>query len=696
MSPRFRMIPIGVAAAEAAPPINPSASMKRIVDCDGGSSAQSYASSDTGDLKFKSRIFPSTRFFMALLLCLCFISLAISTSNISVSLVCMVRKPLEQDAKAPNRTQQQQQEYQQLMSEVARRLRRGIRNETADSDAFRQTLFDSEEHDKENKTTQSHMSKCALARFRKRAVELSRKFGEENDDAELYRLSTVTTERCDAEHFDWTSTQTGFILAAQNAGGLLMLLTGTQADRLNSKWTIVVSMSLVILSNVAVPLVSHISVWLTVAARLLTGFADALLQPSTSAMITRWFPPKERPFAIGVVTGGRQIGTLLIMPLAGFLCSRRELLGGWPSIFYFSALIGSMILIAWLLMAADKPAKQPCISDCERHYIENKIAEENLGKRKQRKQIPWRHMRASVPLYAAVGALLCHEWPLVIMLQLLPKYLDQIMHLGTVQNGFVSALPIGVLFISKTMSSSLSSMIGSRKSGVFVIGRTPLVKIFNAIASLGLAGCTAIIPLFNHEDQLGLAITALCMSMAFAGLHTPGVQTALLQLAPAYTGIVTGIAFGVVAIFGIINKIFSTFIVTDGTLREWRIVFGTSAVIAVLPVFFFTIWGSADRQPWATIHSQSSSAATIETIVKDKEAKLGGEGKIAVISVNPDATYAKPVSDDDEVEQQDDEAVVSALRLRMFLNDDEEDGSDTTSSDGSTAAGDLENQKQRF
>lgn len=45
------------------------------------------------------------------------------------------------------------------------------------------------------------------------------------------------------------------------------------------------------------------------------------------------------------------------------------------------------------------------------------------------------------------------------------------------------------------------------------------------------------------------------MSTSVIGLHTPGVQTALLQIAPAYTGIVTGIAFGFVGIFGIINKV---------------------------------------------------------------------------------------------------------------------------------------------
>lgn len=128
------------------------------------------------------------------------------------------------------------------------------------------------------------MSKCAMARFRKRAIEIARMYGQdhqEEDERELERLSTITSERCGVEGFDWTSTERGFILAAQNAGSLLMLVTGTQADRLNSKWMIVVSMSLVVLSNIAVPIASPISVWLAVISRVLTGFADALLQPST-------------------------------------------------------------------------------------------------------------------------------------------------------------------------------------------------------------------------------------------------------------------------------------------------------------------------------------------------------------------------------------------------------------------------------
>jgi len=79
----------------------------------------------------------------------------------------------------------------------------------------------------------------------------------------------------------------GLVFAAQNAGSLFMLVTGMHADRLNSKWTIVVALSLLVLSNVLLPLLAHTSVWLVVGARVLTGLSDALLQPSTSSMITR-------------------------------------------------------------------------------------------------------------------------------------------------------------------------------------------------------------------------------------------------------------------------------------------------------------------------------------------------------------------------------------------------------------------------
>jgi hypothetical protein len=46
---------------------------------------------DISIIKEKSRIFPSIRFFVAILLALCFMAISVSTNNISVSNVCMLR-----------------------------------------------------------------------------------------------------------------------------------------------------------------------------------------------------------------------------------------------------------------------------------------------------------------------------------------------------------------------------------------------------------------------------------------------------------------------------------------------------------------------------------------------------------------------------------------------------------------------------
>ncbi|KAF7636483.1 MFS domain-containing protein [Meloidogyne graminicola] len=542
-----------------------------------------------------SRIFPSTR---------------ISTSNISVSMVCMIKRTTTMQL------QQQQQKVQQqikqkMQLEEEKEEEEEINNqnnnlqyeidqinakEKEKSDIF--ILYRKKRENKNNIELINNKQQLIIINNNNKSTNNNecsnnnnnrKRRKENNNNNNRDKRSTIYFESChEAEKLSWSSTDQGIVFAAQNAGSLFMLFTGAHADRLNSKWTISAALILLVISNAILPFVASISVWLVVGARLLTGLSDALLQPSTSSLITRWFPPKERPFAIGLITGGRQIGTLLILPLAGFLCSRQDILGGWPAIFYLSTLIGIIILFAWLLMSADKPSKHFCTSIRERSFVEEKIAEERLGKRNERRKIPWKKLATCRPLYIGIAALICHEYPLVIMLQLLPKYINDVLHLSNTANGFVSALPIAVLFLAKTFSSSISSFYR---------------QIKRSFSNWKNSICVGIVPLLHTDHQKVNAIIVLCIANAFAGLHTPGVQIALLQIAPAYTGIITGIAFGCVAIFSIVNKILSNFIVQSGSLSEWTIVFWIAAIIALLPVLFFTLWGSAERQHWASTGS---------------------------------------------------------------------------------------------
>ncbi|VDM64654.1 unnamed protein product [Angiostrongylus costaricensis] len=266
----------------------------------------------------------------------------------------------------------------------------------------------------------------------------------------------------------WKTEQEGLVLAAQNAGSLLTLVTGMWADRLNGKWmvrVVFVALLLCCVGNLVLPLLAAESFWFAVAARVAIGASDACLMPACNSLITRWFPQSERAAAIGLISGGRQIGTLFILPTAGYLCTRKDILNGWPAIFYLSACISILVTVFWIPFGADKPAKQCCISGRERDFIESRIACESIGKRTDRsRRIPYRAMLRSPALWASIFALVCHEYPLVIMLQFLPNYMRDVLEFAPTQNGFIAALPILCLFLSKTLSSSFSSYLVTKKN----------------------------------------------------------------------------------------------------------------------------------------------------------------------------------------------------------------------------------------
>ncbi|CAI4228231.1 unnamed protein product [Auanema sp. JU1783] len=403
-------------------------------------------------------------------------------------------------------------------------------------------------------------------------------------------------------NLDWKSEEQGLVLAAQNAGSLLTLVTGVWADRINGKWMVFVALLLCCFGNLMLPYLAHDSFWFAVMARVAIGASDACLMPACNSLITRWFPQSERAAAIGLISGGRQIGTLFILPTAGYLCTRKDLLDGWPAIFYLSATISILVTLFWLPFGADKPAKQCCISGRERDFIESRIACESIGKRTDRtRRIPYQSMLRSRALWAAIFALVCHEYPLVIMLQFLPNYMRDVLEFAPTQNGFMAALPILCLFVSKTLSSSFSSFLVTKRH----YNKTFVCKCFNATASAGLSICIFAVPFFDKDHALW-SVFSLSGAMVFAGMHTPGVITALVQIAPPFSGIITGWSFFAVAWFSIGNKILTKHIVQQGSATEWAIVFRVSALVAALPVVFFSIWGSADRQIWAAPSSKCS------------------------------------------------------------------------------------------
>jgi hypothetical protein len=74
---------------------------------------------------------------------------------------------------------------------------------------------------------------------------------------------------------------------------------------------------------------------------------------------------------------GANFGTIISMPLSGYLCSL-EFLGGWPLSFYIFGGLGVVWFVVWLFLVYDTPALHPYISIQEQNYIISQVGDNQL------------------------------------------------------------------------------------------------------------------------------------------------------------------------------------------------------------------------------------------------------------------------------------------------------------------------------
>lgn len=65
---------------------------------------------------------------------------------------------------------------------------------------------------------------------------------------------------------------------------------------------------------------------------------------------------------------GTNFGTIISLPLSGWLCSL-ELDGGWPLCFYVFGGIGLVWFIFWMFLVYDTPTSHPRIDRQEQAFI---------------------------------------------------------------------------------------------------------------------------------------------------------------------------------------------------------------------------------------------------------------------------------------------------------------------------------------
>ena len=105
--------------------------------------------------------------------------------------------------------------------------------------------------------------------------------------------------------------------------------------------------------------------WSFAALRFWLGTGECGNYSGGMKVIARWFPAKERAFAVGVFNGGSMIGSIVALPLIGWIALNY----GWRAGFLAPGLMGFAWVIVWWTFYRD-PDRHASLTSAERAHIE--------------------------------------------------------------------------------------------------------------------------------------------------------------------------------------------------------------------------------------------------------------------------------------------------------------------------------------
>ena len=340
--------------------------------------------------------------------------------------------------------------------------------------------------------------------------------------------------------FIWDETVQGIVLGSFFYGYVLTQVPGGRlAELVGGKLIYGVGVLITAIFTLLTPIAAYYSLPALVLVRVLEGMGEGVTFPSMTAMLARWVPPLERSRFAAYVYAGANFGTIISLPLSGWLCSL-DFMGGWPLAFYIFGSLGIIWFIFWYWLVYDAPHCHPRISQAERHYIERAVKriDDHMGDPDEADPVPWCSFMTSLPLWALLITQCGQAWAFYTQLTELPTYMSNMLHSNIQQNSILSALPYLTSWIFAILCSNCADWLLT--SGY--ISQVNSFKMWNSIASIvpaiGMIGVASV------ECDKTWVMIMLAGAGAFQGAVYPGNQMNHIALSPRFAGTMYGITNG--------------------------------------------------------------------------------------------------------------------------------------------------------
>uniref|UniRef100_H2ZGY3 Sialin n=1 Tax=Ciona savignyi TaxID=51511 RepID=H2ZGY3_CIOSA len=396
----------------------------------------------------------------------------------------------------------------------------------------------------------------------------------------------------DTGEFNWDAHKRSLVLGAFFYGYILTQLPGGYlASRFGGKWLFGGGVLCTSVLTLLTPVAARTSFALLIVVRVLEGIGEGVTFPAMHAMWGSWAPPVDRSRLVSVTYAGSQFGTVVAQPISGILCAS-TFLGGWPSVFYVFGSLGVLWCIVWFIFAHSTPDKHPRISPAELHFIQSNV-EPVFSSKDEVLSVPWWEIATSKRVWAISIAHFCNNWGFYTLLTCLPTYLKDVLKFDIQQDGFMSALPYLVMWITINLFGLLADYLRQHN----ILNTTQTRKTMNAIGLF----LKLVYNMYYRIIILQIlhAISMICLATAFSGAAFSGFNTNHVDIGSRYAGILMGITntwatipgFAGPAVVGLLTE-------HNVSKDQWQIVFYISAAVYLFGVVAYTLLGTGKEQPW--------------------------------------------------------------------------------------------------
>lgn len=260
--------------------------------------------------------------------------------------------------------------------------------------------------------------------------------------------------------------------------------------------------------------------------RLLLGAVESPAYPSSTQVIARWFPVRERGMASSIFDSGGRAGTAFALPVTTVVIAWL----GWRGSFLACGVVGLVYCWFWLKVYRD-PDEHPSLTEAERAYIVSGGAQRVDS---SVVPMPWRDLLRYRTVWGMVLGFFCLSFVLYFFITWFPSYLVDERGFDLLKLGFVGMLPALFAMPAQWAGGWLQTRLISRGRSVTYARKLPLITGLILSSVIVFAGVV---------DSAWLALTLLAVSQSALCFAASSLWALPADVAPslANVGSIAGI-----------------------------------------------------------------------------------------------------------------------------------------------------------